>query len=181
MSRIGKLKIEILKNVECLINSHSVSIKGPKGSISKFFDESVFITEEKGYLLVSPKSDTKHSISMYGTVRSILNNMILGVADGFKSNLILRGVGYKASINSHFLVLNLGYSHDITVELPSYIKANVIKNTTIELESYDKEKLGQFVAVLKRQRKYDPYKGKGISKSNDYLRRKEGKKGQKND
>lgn len=176
MSRVGKLPIKIYDGVDVVINNLTVTATGPKGSLSKSFRGDISITKESNLIVVKPRNETKHARAMWGTARSIIANMIKGVSEGFSQELEIIGVGYKASINSNFLNLALGKSHNTKIEIPNGIKATALKQNLVKLESYDKELLGGFSSVVISQRPPEPYKGKGIKRKGQYIQRKEGKK-----
>lgn len=177
MSRVGKLPVEIPAGVTVNVAGLMVTVEGPKGKLENQFKGDIDIVQKDNTVLVTPKNDQKHSRAMWGTARSIINNMVNGVATGFKQELEVKGVGYRASVKGKFLGLILGKSHNTMISIPPEVKVNVPKQDVIELESADKEKLGQFVALIKSQRPPEPYKGKGIKIKGEYIIRKEGKKG----
>lgn len=174
MSRIGKLPILIPDGVEVNISNLTVSIKGPKGSVSKEFRGLIEIKKETNNIVVSPL-DVKGR-PMWGTARSIINSMIEGVSKGFKEELEINGVGYRASVKSGFLNLTLGKSHNTKIAISDEIKVETPKQNIVLLESHDKQKLGQYISIIKSQRPPEPYKGKGIKKKGEYVFRKDGKR-----
>jgi len=177
MSRIGKLPIEIPDNIEVEVLGLSVKIKGPKGSIEKEFFGDISINYKNSQILVNSLNDSQQAKAMWGTARSIINGMVIGVIDGFTKELEVNGVGYKAVVQGKYLNLSLGKSHNTKVEIPEGIKVKTPKPTLIVLESHDKHKLSQYVATIRSQRPPEPYKGKGIKLKGQYVQRKEGKKG----
>lgn len=182
MSRVGKLPVKIESGVTVDLNALQVKVSGPKGSLEKVFKGDIEILKLDDAVIVKPLNDSKEARAMWGTARSIIRNMVRGVTVGFKEELEVVGVGYRAAVRGKYLSLSLGKSHktksgDTKIEIPSELKVNVPKQDVVELESIDKEKLGQFVAVIQRQRKPEPYKGKGIKRKGQYVIRKEGKKG----
>ncbi len=176
MSRTGKLPIKIVSGVSFSMNGSDVTITGPKGTLS--FDTKFYANVENkdGAIVVSPKDNNVFSMKIWGTIRSILNNMVIGVTEGFKKDLELFGVGYRANVQGNKLVLNLGYSHDINFEIPNGIKILCPEPTKITVEGIDKELVGQVAANIKKYRKIEPYKGKGVRYAGQRILRKEGKK-----
>lgn len=177
MSRVGKLEIAIPSGVDVKVNNLEVVVSSSKGQLNKLFKGDIDIIKTDSAIKVQPKNDSKHAKEMWGTARNIINNMILGVTNGFNQKIEVKGVGYRAAVKSNYLALTLGKSHNTMIEIPKEINVNVPKQDQIELSSIDKEKLGSFVAILQNQRKPEPYKGKGIRKEGQYIISKEGKKG----
>ena len=181
MSRIGKLPIAIPKGVTFNFSkeNNKVSIKGPKGELHQNIDPDFTIKQEEGEILVERPTDQKRHKSMHGLYRALIANMIEGVSKGYKHQLELVGVGYKATAQSNVLELSLGYSHNVFLAVPSEVKVQAFQekgqNPTIVLEGIDKQLVGQIAAKLKSLRKVEPYKGKGIRFSGEYVRRKAGK------
>lgn len=177
MSRVGKLPIAIPEGVSVSVAGLVVSVEGPKGKLKSTFKGDIKISHKDNAVIVNPKNDQKHSRAMWGTARSIISNMVKGASAGFKQELEVKGVGYRAAVKGKFLSLTLGKSHNTMISIPEEVKINVPKQDVIELESANKEKLGHFVALVKSQRPPEPYKGKGIKIKGEYIIRKEGKKG----
>jgi large subunit ribosomal protein L6 len=180
MSRIGKLPITLPQGVEVLVNQENlVTVKGPKGSLSAPVDTDIQVQVEDGVLTVTRPTEQKRHKALHGLYRSIINNMIVGVSTGYKIDLELVGVGYKATTTGQTLELALGYSHNIYVALPEEIKANAVtekgKAPVISLEGIDKQLIGQVAAKIRSLRKVEPYKGKGIRFVGEVVRRKAGK------
>ncbi|MFV0484090.1 MAG: 50S ribosomal protein L6 [Bacteroidales bacterium] len=180
MSRIGKLPISIPSGVNIDVSDDNVvTVKGPKGELSQPVNSDIEVSVEDGTLEVKRPSEQKQHKAMHGLYRSLINNMILGVSEGFTKKLELVGVGYRADLNGQILDLVLGYSHHIWLELPKEIKAEVTaekgKNPIISLTSHDKQLLGQVAAKIRSFRKPEPYKGKGVKFVGEQLRRKAGK------
>jgi len=181
MSRIGKQPVSIPKGVTFTFSKekNKVSIKGPKGELHQDIDPDFTIKQEEGSVLVERPTDQKRHKSMHGLYRALIANMIEGVSKGYKHQLELVGVGYKATAQSNVLELSLGYSHNVFLAVPSEIKVVAFQekgqNPTIVLEGIDKQLIGQVAAKLKSLRKIEPYKGKGIKFSGQYVRRKAGK------
>lgn len=177
MSRIGKLPIAIPEKVTVEISNLAVKVEGPKGILEKRFSGPIAIEQKDGLIRVTPLDKTSFARAMWGTARSIINGMVTGVTKGFQEELEVKGVGYRASVKGKYLNLTLGKSHNTKVEIPEGINVLTPKQNIISLESYDKEKLGQYVATIRSQRPPEPYKGKGIKRKDEYVQRKEGKKG----
>ena len=161
MSRIGKLPIEIPNGVEVQIDGQTISIKGPKGSLERTLASVVTIEQEGAVLRVIRPDDSKSSRAQQGLIRSLVANMVTGVSDGYRRELEINGVGYRAERLGPFIRFELGYSHPIFYELPEGVDADV-KQTAITLTSIDKELVGQVAAQIRKLRKPEPYKGKGI-------------------
>ncbi len=176
MSRIGKLPIAIADQVKVEISGLHIKINGPKGSLSKSFAGKISIKQDNNNIVVTPLNETNAARAMWGTARSIINSMVKGVTEGFLQKLEVTGVGYRAMVKGKYLNLTLGKSHNTKIEIPDEIKVETPKQNIITLECIDKEKLGEFVAIIKRQRLPEPYKGKGIKIEGEYIQRKEGKK-----
>lgn len=181
MSRIGKLPIELPKGVSINFNkdTHTVSVKGPKGELSQVIDPDFIIKQEEGQLVVERPTEQKRHKAMHGLYRSLIANMVEGVNNGYKKQLELVGVGYKANAQANVLELSLGYSHNIFLAVPQELKVQAIQekgtNPTIILEGIDKQLIGQVAAKIKSLRKVEPYKGKGIRFTGEHVRRKAGK------
>jgi large subunit ribosomal protein L6 len=177
MSRIGKLPIKLPDGVKINYNTPNLSVKGKFGELQQVIPDSIAIEQTDGNLIVSPKVKTRTSQALHGLYRSLINNMVTGVSEQFKITLLLQGVGYRAAIQGKKIILNLGYSHQVELEIPTGIAINVVKNTTIVLEGCDKEQLGLFASKIRAWRPPEPYKGKGIRYENEIVRRKAGKSG----
>lgn len=176
MSRVGKLPIIVPEEVKVELDGLNVKVLGPKGQLSKTFAGSIAIALQDKQLTVAPLNNSKNAKSMWGTARSIINGMVKGVKEGFSEELEVNGVGYRAAVKGDYLNLTLGKSHNTKIEIPKNIKVEAPKQNVITLYSADKEKLGQFVAIIVKQRPPEPYKGKGIKRKGQYIQRKEGKK-----
>ncbi|WP_299822836.1 50S ribosomal protein L6 [uncultured Pontibacter sp.] len=180
MSRIGKLPISLPSNIEVSINNDNiVTVKGPKGSLSTPVDKDIIVKQEDNQIVVERPTEQKRHKAMHGLYRSLINNMVVGVSEGYKEQLELVGVGYKATVQGDVLELALGYSHNIFMTMPSEITASAVtekgKAPVITLESNDKQLLGQVAAKIRSLRKVEPYKGKGIRFVGEVIRRKAGK------
>ena len=179
MSRIGKLPIAIPAGVTVTVKDNVVSVKGPKGEMAQTITGGIAVNVEDAQIIVTRPNDEKASRSLHGLYRALINNMVTGVSVGYKKELELVGVGYRAENNGQVLKLSLGFSHDIYVKLPKEVKLETKsernKNPLILLESCDKELLGLICAKIRTFRKPEPYKGKGIKFVGEYIRRKSGK------
>lgn len=180
MSRIGKLPISLPSGVAVTVGEDNViTLKGPKGELKQHVNPDIKVEVENGVLTVARPSDDKEHRAMHGLYRSLLNNMVIGVSEGFKKELELVGVGYRVTNNGQILELSLGYTHNIFLELPKEVKVETKmernKNPLIILESSDKQLLGQVCAKIRSFRKPEPYKGKGVKFVGEQLRRKSGK------
>jgi large subunit ribosomal protein L6 len=178
MSRIGKKPISIPEKIEIKIDGRIVFVKGPKGELSKEFRPEIEIKEENGQIFVSPKKgleSVKKIRAFWGLTRKLIANMVEGVTNGFEKRLQIEGIGYKAEVSGKELVLSVGFSHQVKLEIPEGLEASVEKNVII-ISGIDKEKVGQFAAVIRKVRPAEPYKGKGIKYFGEIIRRKVGKK-----
>lgn len=177
MSRIGNKVITIPAGVEVNINDNFTTVKGPKGELKQQFDKDMTFNIEGNEITVVRPSDSKRHRTVHGTTRAILANMIEGVSAGFKKELELIGVGYRAQMQGKKLVLSVGYSHPVEFEEIEGIKLGVEGNTKVSIEGINKEVVGQYAAKVRAVRPPEPYKGKGIRYVGEYVRRKEGKTG----
>jgi len=178
VSRIGRLPVEVPSGVEVDIKGSHVRVKGPKGELEHTFPPVIDITFEDGTITVTRKSDEKFHRSMHGTARSVINNMVVGVSEGFEKELEIQGVGYRAELEGKNLVINVGFSHPVTIEPPEGVTFEVDnRNREIKVTGHDKQAVGQIAAVIRRVRPPEPYKGKGIRYKGEYVRRKAGKAG----
>ena len=177
MSRIGKRPIKIVQDVEVKFNNRVLEVKGPKGGLELKTHSDIDLVIENNTLSVIPSNENITKTALIGTTWKLINNMIHGVSQGFKKQLNLVGVGFRAALNKNELVLNLGYSHPIKFSLPDGISASVDANTKITLESSDKQLLGQVSAEIQKFRPPEPYKGKGVLFEGQKLKRKAGKSG----
>lgn len=177
MSRIGKLAINIPKDVEVNYSKSEVTVKGKFGTLQRNLPDGVHLTQDNNILKVNLTKKGKEANSFHGLYRTLINNMVLGVSEQFQIILLLKGVGYRANIEANEIVLNLGYSHPVKIKIPEKISVEVLQNTTIQLKSCDKELLGLFASNIRIWRKPEPYKGKGILYQNEQIIRKAGKSG----
>ncbi|WP_323757298.1 50S ribosomal protein L6 [Roseivirga sp.] len=180
MSRIGKKPIDLPQGVSVDVAANNVvTVKGPKGELKQAVNPDIKITVDGAVLTVERPTEQKRHKSLHGLYRSLISNMVVGVNEGYKRDLELVGVGYKATVSDNVLELSLGYSHNIFVAVPTEIKASAEmlkgKNPTVSLEGIDKELIGQVAAKIKSLRKSEPYKGKGIKFVGEVIRRKAGK------
>lgn len=179
MSRIGKLPISIPDNVTINYNDSEITVKGKFGTLNLTLPEVIDLSEEGKKLKVGLKEETKKVRALHGLYRTLINNMVLGVSEQFDLTLILKGVGYRAVVEGKEIVLSLGYSHPVKIEIPKEISVEVVKNTTVNLKSCDKELLGLFASRIRAWRQPEPYKGKGILYKGEQIIRKAGKSGKK--
>ena len=180
MSRIGRLPIDIPAGVEVKIEEgNKVTVKGPKGTLEKCLPVEMTIKQEDNQVVVTRPNDLKKMKSLHGLTRSLIANMITGVSEGYEKKLEINGVGYRAAKSGKKLTLTLGYSHPVEMEDPEGIESIVEGTNKIIVKGIDKEKVGQFAAEIRTKRPPEPYKGKGIKYSDEYIRRKVGKTGKK--
>ncbi|MEI2698674.1 MAG: 50S ribosomal protein L6 [Microthrixaceae bacterium] len=178
MSRIGKAPISIPSGVDVQISSTSITVKGPKGELSRELPELVSVSQDGDTLQVSRVDDTRSARAMHGLIRSLVNNMVVGVTEGFRKELDIVGVGYRAQAKgSNALELALGFSHPVSVTAPDGIEFVVPQPTRIEVHGIDKQLVGQVAADIRAWRKPEPYKGKGVRYVDEHVRRKAGKAG----
>ena len=177
MSRIGKLPISIPDNVTINYNNSELTVKGKFGTLNLTLPEVIDLSEEGNKLKVGLKDETKKVRALHGLYRTLINNMVLGVSEQFDLTLILKGVGYRAIVEGKEIVLSLGYSHPVKIEIPKEISVEIVKNTTVNLKSCDKELLGLFASNIRAWRQPEPYKGKGILYKDEQIIRKAGKSG----
>ncbi len=177
MSRLGKKPIQIPEGVEVKIENDLILVKGPKGELSRNFNPVINIEVKEEGVVLSPKSEEESSqtMALWGTYSSHIKNMITGVTEGFVKNLLIEGVGFKVQLSGEKLILNLGFSHTIEMEVPKGIEMKVEKNK-IEISGIDKELVGETAAKIRAYKKPEPYKGKGIRYEDEVVRRKAGKK-----
>jgi len=177
MSRVGKQPVSLPQGVDVKINGQDVQVKGPKGTLNRRFHDLVEIKQADGELRVKPRETSQTARAMWGLSRALLNNMVLGVSQGFTRVLEINGVGYRAELKGDTLNLALGFSHPVEFKLPAGVSAAVEKNTQITLTGIDKELLGLTAARIRAFRPPEPYKGKGIKYAEETIRRKVGKAG----
>ena len=178
MSRIGIKPITVPNGVTVTIgDGNNVTVKGPKGELSSSFSPRMTIAQEDGALTVSRPNDARENKALHGLTRSLLNNMVVGVSDGYTKVLEIQGVGYRAQMQGKNLVLNVGFSHPVTMEPPEGITYGVENNTRVTVSGIDKQLVGEMAAKIRIVRPPEPYKGKGIRYQGEYVRRKAGKAG----
>ena len=177
MSRIGNKPVVIPAGVTITQNGTSVTVKGPKGELTREFSPNITLNIEEGVVTLTRPDDSKENKTMHGTMRANLNNMVVGVSEGFAKALELIGVGYRAQLQGKKLVLNVGYSHPIEFETPEGIEIEVPSNTSIIVKGSNKEVVGELAANIRGTRPPEPYKGKGVRYVGEHVRRKEGKTG----
>ncbi len=183
MSRIGKSPITVPDKVEITLQDSSqgqvVTVKGPKGSLTRTFRPEVIISKDGNTVLASRRDESRMARGLHGLSRTLLNNMVQGVSTGFTKNLEIVGVGYRAQVQGSKLVLALGYSHPVEIPAPEGISFAVEANTKVAISGPDKEVVGQVAALIRSQRPPEPYKGKGVKYAGERIRRKAGKAGKK--
>ena len=175
MSRYGNTPIPLPKGIEVKKTGQSVSVKGPKGQLDLDVKEGIAIAIEEEQILVSLEEHSHLHDAIHGLYRSLINNMVIGVSQGFEKRLSLIGVGYRAVISGTKLDLQLGFSHPTALEIPKDLDVKVVKSTTIIIQGTNKQEVGQFAASVRAMRPPEPYKGKGIRYENEYVRKKAGK------
>jgi large subunit ribosomal protein L6 len=176
MSRIGKKPVAIPAGVTATMEDGTLSMKGPKGVLSLQMVEEVVYTLEDGAVNITPVNKSTKARSYWGMQRTLVQNLVDGVTEGFSKVLEITGVGYRANVQGSILKLQLGFSHDVDFVIPEGIDIKTPDNTTVEISGMDKQKVGQVAAEIRRWRKPEPYKGKGIKYRGEYIFRKEGKK-----
>ncbi|HEY8482156.1 MAG TPA: 50S ribosomal protein L6 [Spirillospora sp.] len=177
MSRIGRAPITVPSNVEVTINGREVTVKGPKGTLSHTVAEPIEVHKDGDTVRVTRPNDINKVRGLHGLTRTLINNMVIGVTEGYKKTLVIQGVGYRVAAKGKNLEFNLGYSHPIVVEPPEGITFRVEKPTQLVVEGIDKQKVGEVAANIRKLRKPDPYKGKGVRYEGEHIRRKVGKAG----
>jgi large subunit ribosomal protein L6 len=178
VSRVGRMPVVIPEGVDVEVKGTSVRVKGPKGEMQHTFPADMIISKEKGEILVQRPSDERQHRALHGMTRALINNMVLGVSTGFEKTLEINGVGYRAEMEGANLVLNVGFSHPVTIEPPEGIEFEVDNRTRrIKVSGYNKQMVGQVAANIRKVRPPEPYKGKGIKYIDERIRRKAGKAG----
>ncbi len=176
MSRIGNKHITLPAGVTVTVVDNLVTVKGPKGQLEYVKNPDITVTVEENNVVVSRPSDDKTHRSLHGTTRALVHNMVVGVSEGYEKILEIVGVGYRAQLQGNTLVLNLGYSHPVNMELPQGISVTCPSQTEVHVLGCDKQIVGEFAAEIRKVRGPEPYKGKGVHYKGEYIRRKEGKK-----
>jgi large subunit ribosomal protein L6 len=176
MSRIGKKPVPVPAGVTANIDGGQISVKGPKGTLTMPLADDIKYEVTDGGISVQPANETKRARAFWGMQRTLVQNLITGVTTGFTKKLLITGVGYRAASQGKVLKLQLGYSHDVNFDIPEGIEIKTPDQTTVEISGIDKQKVGQVAAEIRRWRKPEPYKGKGIKYDGEFIFRKEGKK-----
>jgi large subunit ribosomal protein L6 len=176
MSRIGNKTIAVPAGVTASVDGQTVKVKGPKGAVQLVLHDDISMTMDKGVATVTPRDQSKRARSMWGTYRTLVNNLFTGVTKGFEEKLEITGVGYRAAVQGKNLNLQLGFSHDVTFPIPEGITIATPKPTEINISGIDKQTVGQVAAEIRGYRPPEPYKGKGVKYAGEYIFRKEGKK-----
>jgi len=179
MSRIGKKPIAVPAGVEVKIDGHTVTVKGPKGTLSRKLNPAIDVKVEDGQVNVIRPNDEKESCSLHGLCRTLVNNMVVGVTEGYKKTLALVGTGYRAEAKGDTLNITIGYSHPVIMKAPQNISFATPNQTTIEVSGIDKQQVGNVAADIRAVRSPEPYHGKGIRYADEVVRQKEGKTGKK--
>jgi large subunit ribosomal protein L6 len=175
MSRLGKTPIPLPKNVELKISDQTISVKGPKGTLSHPLVDGISVKVEEGKVIVEKDENVEMPKTTHGLYRALINNMIIGVSQGFEKKLSLVGVGYRAAVQGHHLDLQLGYSHPMKLQIPKSVQVSVDKSVAILITGIDKQAVGQFASEVRAMRPPEPYKGKGVRYENEFVRKKAGK------
>ena len=176
MSRVGSSAITIPTDVTLSNDGGVIVVKGKNGELSTSLHSDVELSVADNVATLKPARDTRHAKALWGTMRSNLNNMVVGVTEGFSRQLEINGVGYRAAMQGNKLVLSLGFSHPVEMEVPAGLKVAVENNTSLTITGADKQLLGQFASEVRAKRPPEPFKGKGVKYSDEYIVRKEGKK-----
>jgi len=176
MSRIGKKPVPVPAGVTATIDGAIISVKGPKGVLTMPMREEISYDIQADGISVQPANETKRARAFWGMQRTMVQNLVTGVTAGFTKKLLITGVGYRAAAQGRNLRLQLGYSHDVNIDVPEGIEVKTPDATTVEISGSDKQKVGQLAAEIRRWRKPEPYKGKGIKYEGEFIFRKEGKK-----
>jgi large subunit ribosomal protein L6 len=176
MSRIGKRPVELPGGVEASVSGQTIEVKGPKGARNFTATDDVTVTVDGNVINVEPRGKSKRARQQWGMSRTMVQNLVTGVTDGFKKELEITGVGYRAQMQGNTLKLSLGYSHDVDFEVPAGVTVTCPKNTEVIIEGNDQQLVGQVAANIREWRAPEPYKGKGIRYKGEYIFRKEGKK-----
>lgn len=179
MSRIGRAPIAIPAGVEVTLNGNVITVKGPKGTLTRTLNPELTVTVDAGVISVTRPNDEKYTRSIHGLNRTLIANMVTGVTEGYQKTLEINGVGYRAAKEGNKLVMNLGFSHQVFVPEIDGITIDVPNTNTVVIKGIDKQLVGQFAADVRSKRPPEPYKGKGIKYSDEVIRRKEGKTGGK--
>lgn len=177
MSRIGKLPVPVPAGVKVTLDGNTMTVNGPKGSLTQDLHERMTIAVETDQIVVSRPSDEKQDAALHGLTRALINNMVVGVTTGFQKDLEINGVGYRAEVSGKVLTLSLGYSHPVVYQMPEGVSVEVEKQTKLSVKGIDKQLVGSAAAKIRSFRKPEPYKGKGIKYADEHIVRKAGKAG----
>lgn len=177
MSRIGKLKINIPSQVTVTFIDQVISISGPHGKLTKKISDLMILTITEKTIILTPVNNSRQARALFGLSRTLINNMVIGVCHKFERRLEMKGVGYRSQIQNNTIILNLGYSHQIVIPIPTEIEVLVESNVNLIITGIDKESVGQLAALIRSKRKPEPYKGKGILYKGEIIKRKVGKSG----
>jgi len=179
MSRIGNRSLSIPAGVTCTLEGNTLTVKGPKGELKKEFNKDITIEIKENEIVCKRSNESKFTKSIHGTTNALINNMLIGVSEGFTKELESVGVGYRFNLAGNKITVSAGYSHPVIVEIPEGIKVESPSNTELKITGIDNQKISEFAANIRKIRKPEPYKGKGIRYKGEYIRRKEGKKAAK--
>ena len=179
MSRIGNRKLNIPSGVTATVDGNTITVKGPKGELDFTFNKLITVTVLENTISTTRANETKEAKSLHGTTNSIIENMLIGVSEGYQKGLEIIGVGYRFNVQGNKVNINAGFSHPVAIEVPAGLKVEQVSNTEITVSGIDKQKVSEFAANIRAWRKPEPYKGKGIRYKGEYVRRKEGKKASK--
>ncbi|MDR2864527.1 MAG: 50S ribosomal protein L6 [Spirochaetaceae bacterium] len=179
MSRIGKIPVKVPQGVKVSFDHHVMTVEGTKGKLSQAYSELVTFENKGSEILVSRVNDEKQTKAFHGLYRNLLNNMVIGVSNGWSRVLLINGVGYRAEVKGNLLTMNLGYSNEIQVGIPEGLTVIVEQNVRVTISGNDKQRVGEFASEVRSLRPPEPYKGKGIKYDEEHIRRKVGKSGVK--
>ncbi len=179
MSRIGNRKLNIPAGVTVTVTNNDVAVKGPKGELNLKVDERITVKVEENTVVCTRANETNASKSLHGTTNSLIENMMIGVSEGFEKGLEINGVGYRFNVNGNKVNITAGFSHPVIMDVPAGLSVEQVSNTEITIKGIDKQKVTEFAANIRKWRKPEPYKGKGIRYKGETIRRKEGKKAAK--
>ncbi len=179
MSRIGKHPVKVPDGVEVAVAGQTVTVKGKRGALTRTLPDAVAVSRENGGIRVAMRGEGRRARSMWGLARTLVNNMVIGVSEGYTRRLEIRGVGYRAAMNDGMLSLQLGYSHEVRLAVPDDVEIACDRPTAIAVTGADKQRVGQIAAEIRSLRKPEPYKGKGIRYEGEFVRQKVGKKKEK--
>lgn len=179
MSRIGNRKLRLPEGVKATVDNNTITVTGPKGELSYTFNKDIKVNVEENSITITRPNDLKTVKSLHGTTNALIENMIIGVSEGYKKELEIVGVGYRFNVQGNKINVNAGFSHPVEVIVPSDLKVEQVNTTEIAISGIDKQKVSEFAANIRKLRKPEPYKGKGIRYKGEHIRRKEGKKAAK--